>query len=63
MTKEMANKSIVDQIMDVWFADLRTKKEFDVPTIEKLEHLASRRDLRKPAQVTEAIRLESGGTE
>lgn len=59
MAKEITNKSIVDQIMEVWFAELENTKEFDASTIERLKHLASRGTLKKPAQVTKAIKVVS----
>jgi hypothetical protein len=59
MAQEMVNKSIVDQIMDAWFAELENTKEFDASTVERLKHLASRRTLKKPAQVTKAIKVVS----
>jgi hypothetical protein len=61
MVEEMANRSIVDQVMDAWFAELENTKEFDASTIERLKHLASRGTLKKPAQVTKAIKVVSEG--
>jgi hypothetical protein len=56
MAKEMTDKSIVDQIIEVWFAELESTKEFDASTIGRLKHLASSRTLKKHAQVTKAIK-------
>jgi len=61
MTKAVGSKPLVDQIIDAWFERLRGMQEFDALTIERLEHLASRRALRKPVQVMAAIKVVSGG--
>jgi hypothetical protein len=57
MTKEITNKSIVDQILEVWFAELENTREFDASTIERLKHLASSGALKKPAQVKKATKV------
>jgi len=59
MAKEATKKSLVDQIMDAWFAELEGAKEFDALTIEGLKHLASSGTLKKPAQVKKVV-LVSG---
>lgn len=59
MTKVANSKSLVDQIIDAWFAELEGISEFDASTIERLKHLASRGVLTKPAQVTKAIEVIS----
>ncbi len=63
MIKVASSKSLVDQIMKVWFAELESTKEFDVSTIERLKHLASSGTLKKPAQVTKAVKVVPGGAE
>jgi hypothetical protein len=63
MTKAVGRKSLVDQIIDAWLEKLRDTQEFDTSTIERLEHLASRRALGKPAQVMQVIKITSGGPE
>ena len=59
MTKVASSKSLVDQIIGAWFAELEGISEFDASTIERLKHLASRGALRKPAQVIKAIKIVS----
>jgi len=61
MTKEATKKSLVDQIMDAWFAELESTKEFDALSIERLKDLASSGTLKKPAQVKKVI-VVSGDT-
>jgi len=63
MTKTVSSKSLVDQIIDAWLAELEGTSEFDTSTIERLKHLASSGTLKKPVQVTKAVRVVSGGTE
>lgn len=63
MAKEITSRSIVDQIMEAWFAELENGKEFDASTIARLKHLASSETLRKHAQLRKAITVVPGGAE
>jgi hypothetical protein len=50
-------KSLVDQILDAWFAELESAEEFDGSAIAQLRELASSGAIKKPAQVTEAVKV------
>lgn len=55
-------KSLVEQILDEMFASIEGQKEFDDRTIQHLKKLAISGDLKKPPQVTKAIKSVRGGT-
>jgi hypothetical protein len=57
MKRAVRGKSLVDQIIDTWFAELEDAQEFDASTIGRLRRLASSGTLRKPTQVTKAIKV------
>lgn len=57
MPETTNSKSLVEQIINAWFAELEGAEEFDASAIERLKDLASTKALRKPAQVTKAIKV------
>jgi hypothetical protein len=57
MTEATSSKSLVEQIINAWFAELENAEEFDASTIGQLKNLASAKALRKPTQVTKAIKV------
>lgn len=55
-------KSLVEQIFDEMFTSIEGQREFDDQTIQKFRQLAISGGLKKPAQVTNAIKSASEGT-
>ena len=58
---EASSKSLVDQIMDAWFADLEQSEYFNPSALEKIKQLASQQELKRPKKVISAIKMMSGG--
>lgn len=55
-------KSLVEQVLDEMFANIKLISSFDAETIQKLEQLSMRGDLTKETQIIEAIQLASEET-
>jgi len=62
MAQDTSCGSVVDQIVKQWFEELRQSDELDAETVRRLERLASRKRLRSPQELTEAIALDPGGS-
>ncbi len=60
MVESATRKSVVDEILEGWFAELENLQGFEEETIERLRRLASRGRLGRPAEVRKAIDIEEG---
>lgn len=58
----VTKKSLIEQIMDEMFASIEKREEFEEKTLLDLKHLARTEGLKKPAQVTKAIKGTTGET-
>jgi hypothetical protein len=56
MIKTTSGQSLIEQITDVWFAELESAGEFDASTVDQLKRLVSKRTV-KPAQVLKAVKV------
>jgi hypothetical protein len=57
MVESGTRKSVLDEILEGWFAELENVQGFDTKTIERLRRLAAKRRLGRPAEVRKAIEL------
>ena len=57
---QASGKSLIDQILEAWFADLERSGYFDSSALERIKHLASRQELDKSAKVISAIKMRIG---
>jgi len=61
MGEKIVQKSLVEQILDDLFANIEKLEEFDAHTLQRLKQLAASGNLKKAAQVIQAIRFASSG--
>lgn len=54
--KSPLQKSLVEQIFDEMFASIEEQKKLDNQTIQRLRHLATIGELKKPAEVINVIK-------
>lgn len=63
MAEDIAEKSLIEEIVANMFANLEEVGEFDADVLQRLKQLAASGKLRKAREVVRAIKEASGGIE
>jgi len=63
MSEDIAEKSLVEEIVADMFVNLEELEEFDADVLQRLKQLAASGNLRKAREVIRAIEEASGGIE